>query len=381
MSEEVKKLSGDYVKLSYHEIMLYFFDFSVLLNQLAMIINIPIDKYMGTLLRNIAMEPRSIAEITDALDKEYELNIEEKTRIYECLGNISSVRFWKLGGKTLEEEQLKYFILDNKPEGGLNDCLKSLSSEAIENLYQRYDVDSLNELSQKIIENFFEEEYTLEDKELIIHEQGQEYDNIFISATDIVKGYFYLYRENNQLKTFIPKEIFEQLLENNWSAVDLVGAYMILNGIIKKRDLQTLLKDYHNQDWPIDKLDNVILAHDYYIINDYYFVLGDLTEFEEDMILKPKKGRKYRIFDENVREDLNLIDTVSEQIEFYLKDSSVTPLNQQYFLGTTMMLLQIGVFSGEALKSLMRENHAFIEQNIFHKIVDYVNVHKNDIPL
>lgn len=379
--EEVKTIPKEYATVSYNEAMMYLFALTTVLDEIVQIINIPLESQFQKLLVNIVLKPKTTNEIIEVLDDEYYLNVDEIAKINECLMKFDNIRFWELGGKTLAEEQLKYFILAQKPKDKLDDCLKNLSSEAKEVLCQRYSVDSVENIGEKIIESLLNEDYSSDDNDEIIDEHEKEYNKYIIDPSEIISGYFYLYKENNKIKVFVPKEIRETLLNDDIDSLDLIEAYMMLNGMIKRTDLQKLLKEHHNQDLSINELNQMILNHNCYIIDDYYSVTKNLTEFERNLILKPKAGRNYKIVDENVREKLDLINDAISQIRYYLSESKMDQLSQKYFLGTVMMLVQVDLFSSEALKALMKKNNTTLEENILNKIVDYIYLYKNDIPL
>ena len=298
---------------------------------------------------------------------------------------MPEIRYWSLGGKTLEEDLADHFILETKPTNEtLKSCLKVLNDEAKDILCQIYDSNNQKNLKEKIIQGLIEENLSSEDKQLILNEQKKEDKNIVLGPYDIVHGYAYPYKENGITKILVPKEIEEILLtenQNEMNTGDLIEAYMILNGIIRKEELQKLLKNNHGQDLSIGELDHEILKDNHFIIDEYYSVMNDLSKFEKEIILTPKDGKEYKIVDKGTSKTLDLVDDLYEEIESYLENIKMNEISKKEFAGTALMLLHTGIYSPEALKDLMAENDFYLDKTIFRKIIECINKYKNDIPL
>ena len=383
--EEAKTYLDNQLKLSYEEIMAYFLNLTLFLNDIANIISKPTENQIDNLLSKIAVKERKISEIINDFSNSFSLKRYQVDELYDAFARMPEIRYWSLGGKTLEEDLADHFILETKPTNEtLKSCLKVLNDEAKDILCQIYDSNNQKNLKEKIIQGLIEENLSSEDKQLILNEQKKEYKNIVLGPYDIVHGYAYPYKENGITKILVPKEIEEILLtenQNEMDAGDLIEAYMILNGIIRKEELQKLLKNNHGQDISIRELDHEILKDNHFIIDEYYSVMNDLSEFEKEIILTPKAGKEYKIVDEGTSKTLDLVDDLYEEIESYLENIKMNEISKKEFAGTALMLLHTGIYSPEALKDLMAENDFYLDKTIFRKIIECINKYKNDIPL
>lgn len=221
--------------------------------------------------------------------------------------------------------------------------------------------------------------------------ENKEFDNDIIVAYDIINAYFFLYKSQEKLKVIIPNEMKDILLQKDLDEDDdfedfedendLVYKYVTINGIIKKSVLQQLLKKHHNIHYSIKALDQIVEDYNFFVHPQYYSVLADITDFEQDLILARKKGKSYKILDGEHLDYLDELDDFSNKVEYYLQDSKNSELSKKEFLGTILMLVQIEMFSAELMKNLMREHNFSLDKVTFQKIRDCVREYKNTIPL
>ena len=391
--EEAKKIPTDYASLSYDEIMRYLFEFTMFLNDVSEVLQISSEENIGSLIEKILIIPKDNETIINELVQEYDLNFKKAKKLQDFFENMH-IRYWALGGKTKEEKQMEEFVLNKKPtKKDLKSCLEALDDQAFTFLNQKYKAHSIDELYEKILVAFEAEFSIQDDQENILKMENKEFDNDIIVAYDIINAYFFLYKSQEKLKVIIPNEMKDILLQKDLDEDDgldlkkfedendLVYEYITINGIIKKSDLQQLLKKYHNIHYSIKELDQIVKDYDFFVHSQYYSVLADITDFEKDLILSRKKDNSFRIIDDEHLDSLDELDDFSNKIEYYLRDSKASELSKKEFLGTILMLVQIEMFSSESIKSLMKEHNFSLDKVTFQKILDCVREYKNTIPL
>lgn len=384
--KEAKKYLNNHINLSYEETVSYFYIFSEFLADIFNIIK-PKDMALDKALSILTISEKNLDEIIDSFTKEYNLKSKQKKELREYLEILPNIRYWSLGGRTTAENELKYFILDEKPkEETLEGCLKSLKPKALEILYDKYEVSRVEELENEIFEGLICEALDDGDKELILGEQNQEYQNIIITPYEITQGYYYLYKDDGKVKVFIPTDIEDYLnqVEDDEEELDghnLISLYMMTNGIIKKEKLRELLKQNHGLEYSIEELDQEILDYEYTIFDDYYSLMDDVSDFEKSMIIVPKEGQKYKPVDYSVIDSLELLTDLSFEIESYLNKIAIDTEDKKEFVGTIMTLLQMGIFNKELIKDLMEKNNFKLDKKTFNDIISAINRYKNDIPI
>ena len=389
--EEAKKIPTDYALLSYDEIMHYLFEFTMFLNDVSEVLQISSEENIGSLIEKILIIPKDNETIISELVQEYDLNFKKAKKLQDFFENMH-IRYWALGGKTKEEKQMEEFVLNKKPtKKDLKSCLEALGDQAFALLNQKYKAHSIDELYEKILVAFEAEFSIQDDQENILKMENKEFDNDTIVAYDIINAYFFLYKSQEKLKVIIPDEMKDILLQKDLDEDDdfedfedendLVYKYVTINGIIKKSVLQQLLKKHHNIHYSIKALDQIVEDYNFFVHPQYYSVLADITDFEQDLILARKKGKSYKILDGEHLDYLDELDDFSNKVEYYLQDSKNSELSKKEFLGTILMLVQIEMFSAELMKNLMREHNFSLDKVTFQKIRDCVREYKNTIPL
>ena len=338
------------------------------------------------LIKTILMDYQKKEDIVNEIAINYSLNLKKTEKIKEKIEQLASIRYWSFGGKTYDEHKMNDFVLSKKPENAsLESCLKGLKEETKNYLFEKYNVKDIKSLKKSILKSFANENFTSEEKKDILKEHNQVYkDSDLIMPYDIVHAYFFLYSAQNSQKVFIPKEIEEELklMDSEFDEdIDYVDVYMTYNGIIEKKQLQTLLKKYHNIDYSIKELDQIILEHNFTIQGDYYSVLGEFSDFEYETIFKPKKDREYKIVTQENSFDIDVIDYVANGIKSLLEDSKKSENEKMEFIGTILMLLHMSSCKPEILKELMKENSFTITKQTFNDIMSFINENKNDFPL
>src|SRR5699024_5293103 len=104
----------------------------------------------------------------------------------------------------------------------------------------------------------------------------------------VLNGLIFLYKEDNKIKVYLPREVIGLLEEamggvinlNNIGNPDspLILSYIAINGVIDKNVLKELLLKNNNLDFSIDELDDVVNNSEFYVFDNYYCTDRDLTE-------------------------------------------------------------------------------------------------------
>ena len=373
--------SKEYADISCEEMIFYF---NTLLNfayEVARILNQK-EEEVPTILYELVSSLSSVEEKVKTFEHIYSLSKKRKENLYSLLLSFNHIRYWSLGGMTIDESKLNDFVLSKKPvKTDLKSQLEALDKKALNYLYQKYKVNIISDLRDKIIDGFAKEDLTTDDKNIILENQNNDYDNIMIDASEITDGYYYLYKEKNKLKVFIPDEIVSILETSLENQIDLIESYLLLNGAIKKTDLQKILKEKHNLDYTLPELDKKVLNNNRYIIGDYYFLVNDLSKVEQSLIINSKSIIPFKKVDNNIRAVYELIDKLHNEIMYHLIDVDYNVEKKKRFFGTIILLLHLEMFNKDAIKSLIETNNFKLDKYTFQKIVDCINKYKNDIPL
>lgn len=377
--EEAKLYTTTEISLSCNEINAYFFKLMNFMEEILNILSIEdTNAYIYVFYENLLMKPRGVQEIVDSLSAEFGLNLKKAEKLKEVLNTFSDIRYWSLGGKTLNEVKLDSFIIDKKPsQENLEECLSLLSCEAISSLYKKYEVQNISDLKEKIIVSFMQEDPNL----YLLDAQNMELDFRKNDIRYILDGYCFVYKEKGKTRILVPREIYNNLSLKWNDTIDYVDAYMIFNGIIKKETLQEILQKHHNLHYTIRELDREILDHNYSIQDEYYMVMSDITEFEKTMILGERTSKDFKIVTHDNLEPIYLVDELEDELTELLSDNSMDDLSKKQFIGTVLILLHIGKYSLDILKDLLNENHFQISKNLLKEIDECVSLYKNDFPL
>ena len=386
LPEKVKENITNPKDLSYDEILAYFMALIGYFDNLLETIHFK-NTTIYKVLDIFVLSRKTTEELVEELTKEFNLKFKQTKSLQTFFEDFPSLRYWALGGRTIDEVELNHFILNKMPKDKtLEGCLNSLSKKALDILYNKYDAKDTEELGYQIFESIIDEDLTNEDKDLILDEQGKEYQDYIISPYDITHGYYYLYKENDKIKVFIPKEIEDMLNRRDANdeeidGHDLIALYMLTNGILKKEKLQELLKQNHGIEYSIKELDREILDYQYFILDDYYSVLDELSNFEKIMIIKPKEGKEYKPVDIFTADFLDILNILSSEIHYYLENCQVDHDSKERFVGTIMILLQSGMFSKELIDEMMIDLDFKLDKSTYRKILSAIDRVKNDIPM
>lgn len=371
--------------ISFDDIFLYFTKFIQLFPLLEEVLKKPTEEWLRAFLANFIASPIEIDKAIDSFCLENAFSLRQANNLRKIFDDIQELRYWSLGGKTIDEEQLPLFVLSKKPTNNtLKACLNTLGNRAKEVLYQKYAVKKTEELEHAIIKHFLDQQD--EFSVYFFEAQGKEYTSDIVDASDVVWGHVFLYTTDDGIKVMIPEEI-EALKElpddDEYDTVrtDLIRAYLLLNGVIDKKVLQDLLKRHHGLEYSIKELDEMILDDGYFIIGNKYSMMQELSDFEFKMIYDPKKGREYKIVDENIDSVLDILEDFYDDLENLLRNLSVSDISKQEFFGTVSMLLHLGIYRDDTMKELMEQNHFKLDKTTLRAVLKCINKYKNIFPL
>ena len=95
--------------------------------------------------------------------------------------------------------------------------------------------------------------------------------------------------------------------------IDYLSLYMVLNGVILRKRLQKILKEYHNLDYTLSELDDKIQEQEFFVVGEYYSILEDISEEDKYLIISPKENNDYRIVNDSIFDILNWLDDFNFQ--------------------------------------------------------------------
>lgn len=319
----------------------------------------------------------------------YNLDIPEKyhkkvkvilNRYYELF------RYWEYGGRTSNEANLYYYItnpsLDEKPSfSDLSTCLSKISKDIYETIESGY--KKQKKLDEQILESVKEkvnlyDVYTIQE----IIEMNHEEVNDYLDSSFLDNGFMYLYKDNKKTKCFIPNEILnileETLDDENECVMEIIDAYINMNGIVDREILQKLLKDNHNFDLSKKELDDACEYLDVNIMDGrYYTYIQNIDMSDVADLFKVKKSfDNYKV--------ANLAD---EEKEGEFKEKLIDLLTEEYddsekcdvAYDKIIFGIKNGVSNIEYFEEILNEEKLSSIKKVSKKILELYNNYKNYI--
>jgi len=299
-----------------------------------------------------------------------------------------SLRFWNLNGRTLnedKEEKLKEkYLLRNIPKKtDLKSCLKSLSKEAYDEIcYYVFDeeIGSIDELCQEIIKLFKDDIEEDEDFSNILFEcQNGVWDINVINDMMIEFGQAFIYQDNDNVRVFMPDEIFEIVMDNmddELDTDDLVISYITMNGLIPKKKLQELLKENHDIDISIKELDKIVSKTENLIKKDLYMMID--FEDETKNLLDVKTMLSYR------KVDMSLMETENDffdELEEFFEEKKLSNKIKEDVIGFFASTLKMATYSKDFFDYYLENNGIELTNKDKKELLSIVSRYKNDIPI
>ena len=379
----------------------YMFSIMEFIDSLSKIMKKPYKETLSITISKILSRQRDFIEIANDIEDSFKLNKSNKIEMKDLIGDIySEIRFWDNGGNTVDEEKIDILLLKSKPKKNtLTECLKNLTKEGLDELCYTYSLDNNISLDEIIVESFNEEAsyyfYNYSGLEELISLDNRIYNGNDNITSFIINGYAYIYKENDDIKVLIPKEIKEILRNLDIDSLDIdddnviympneedyVSAYMTYNGIIYKKELQKLLKENHDFDVPIEELDEIINDLEMVIGDDYYSLFESDNLLEELVLPNKSRFKKYKIVDINDFTGLDALESLDIDIRKYLNSINIKNSKINEIEANISILINTNIYSEEGLKSLLEDMNINLTKNNFKELTSIINKYKNDIPI
>lgn len=390
-----------YIKRNDRDYGTYMFSIMEFIDSLSKIMKKPYKETLSITISKILSRQRDFIEIANDIEDSFKLNKSNKIEMKDLIGDIySEIRFWDNGGNTVDEEKIDILLLKSKPKKNtLTECLKNLTKEGLDELCYTYSLDNNISLDEIIVESFNEEAsyyfYNYSELEELISLDNRIYNGNDNITSFIINGYAYIYKENDDIKVLIPKEIKEILRNLDIDSLDIdadnviympneedyVSAYMTYNGIIYKTELQRLLKENHDFDVPIEELDEIINDLEMVIGDDYYSLFESDNLLEELVLPNKSRFKKYKIVDINDFTGLDALESLDIDIRKYLNSINIKNSKINEIEANISILINTNIYSEEGLKSLLEDMNINLTKNNFKELTSIINKYKNDIPI
>lgn len=231
-NEKMQTLINEKEKLSFKlltsmDIMLYRLTFMELNSFIMHVLNPKKEEDLGAIISKIISYPTDTEELIDKIHQKLHLTEIQENQLYDYFDdNLDEIRYWSLNGRTpyeYEEEQVREnYILESIPQDdSLETCLKSLRNETYQEIVTDYleedETQSIKDLIEQV-EEAFEENLNLQSQTYYkmlqsCHKKELEEENLREFLDDIKCGALYIYKDQNKVKVFIPKEI-KQIIDN-----------------------------------------------------------------------------------------------------------------------------------------------------------------------
>lgn len=334
-------------------------------------------------------------DILDDCNAEFDFDSKISSKLFEFIEeNLNEFRFWDLNGNTLKEfdmhESLLYLIKKLPKKHDLKSLLNSLSREALERIYETYDIEEdINELI-KAIKDDFQDTVDFSVSNETLETLRSYHESNFTVDTEtylIANANLFIYEDNHDIKVIIPSEFLEILddtlpEEKEIHYVDdiddYVYEYITANGIIEREKLQELLFKHHEIKVNLDELDKIVKKEKFLIKDNLYIVLNDFSKEEIDVIkqLKDTFGLDYKVCDYNVALPEN---NMMEELEDFL--DSIDIKNSQDIISIIISGIKFGIITEEGLKEQFKSSDIKISSKDFKEMYSIIKKYKNNISI
>ena len=321
---------------------------------------------------------------------EFKFTKNERKKVLEVLEKYeNNFRYWVFNGRTIDEYDKLYFtehyFINSKPKSNdLKNCLNKVSKELLQFFKDYYEVNTIEELMEAILDNAKEtfKQFSINEIESIINSNNDELtDDIPIEFLKC--GFVILYKEDNKIKYFIPKEVLDiskiEVENNEQIYIDnLIAGYININGVLKKEKLQKLLKKHHDIDFSIKQLDKIIKNVEAEIIdNSFYTYIVDINQEDIKKFIISKE-----IFDKY--KEVNFFD-IDEEDEFKDQLQNLISRNLQLnfkaddIYQTIIFMTKTGTFSRDSLNFVFDDYNIELKKELEKEIMSLYNKYKEFI--
>ena len=307
-------------------------------------------------------------KITDYFADKYNLSKNKKEKFRELVKHLErDIIYWEDRGHHKIELKANKMILTKMPKDNkLKSYLEVLNKDGLNILFSDYDVTSIKDLIPKILNEFY------------IYDNS-DINNDDINYYELINGFYFIYKG----KKMVPDEMLKApVIQNVYNIIhhNYAVEYVLINGIIARKKLQSILKEYHNLDYTLKQLDEQVKEYGITIAGDYYYYLADTTDFEKDLILK-NKSNDYKILNDESINYMEVISNFSNKLKSigrkYHYDESI--MNE--LIGSVLFLLHLNMFNEEFLDELAQNNGKLLNKELIKEVTLLANEYKYDFPL
>lgn len=321
---------------------------------------------------------------------EFKFTKNERKKVLEVLEKYEdNFRYWIFNGRTIDEYDKLYFIehyyINSKPKSNdLKNGLNKVSKELLQFFKDYYEVNTIEELMNAILDNAKEtfKQLNINEIESIINSNNDELTDEI--PTEFFKcGFTILYKEDNKIKYFIPKEVLDifkiEIEDNEQIYIDnLVAGYININGVLRKEKLQELLKKHHDIDISIKQLDKIIKNVEAEIIDNlFYTYIVDINQEDIKKFIISKdifdKYKEVNFFDideeEEFKDELQKLISRNLQLNFKAND----------IYQTIIFMTKTGTFSKDSLNFVFDDYDVELKKALEKEIMSLYNNYKEFI--
>ncbi len=316
-----------------------------------------------------------IEEMVDAL----KIKVKNKEELFKVIDKYKDdIKIWIFNGRSINDVKKEEFIRSNKlikepKDNKLNSYLDSIDKNKYKELLENYKVKNKEKLVDAILKEAEEiiESLDIFDVSLLVKYNGKSFKDI-----KELKPIAYFFIFNYRDKVYIPFEYLTLLAKKVGNSLiktddkeDLVLDYIEINGVLEKKKLKELLKEYHDIDLSIKELDKIVDNLELcYKTSDYYYIWEDakLKDLENFMILK-------RSFNQYAKVDKDKIEkTIEFEGKMYELDDDEDLIDNLIFHAKSLGLT-------EDLIKLLREDGYDIGKKLERNVLELYKSYKKDI--
>lgn len=355
------------------------------IKKIAEFLNIKDKRILNSFIKYVLLKYQDNAKIVSDFTLEYNLNKKQRDELEKILDVDFLFPIWQYGGRTKEQHDIKYFNLTKMPKDKkLLSCLKALDNIAISRLYDAYDVKSLKALRDAIMMSFEDIVINFDNEFIDYLLNIDEVEDELPFSSGIVVGFFYLYKGEDKESIIIPREI-EQILKRNTYDDDIFGndliyGYLVYNGALERKTLQSILESRHDIHFTLSELDRLVISHGAFIQNGLYILVNNMDkEILKDILVGQEKyGIKELIYDDTI---LWLDDIIADELGYVLEDSDLKDMERDFLIVSTIYMMHINKYSFDTIKQMMQDNGISLNKRVERKFDSKVIEFLDEIPL
>ena len=355
------------------------------IRKIAIFLNIEDERIINSFIKYVLLKYQDNAKIVSDFTLEYNLNKKQRDELEKILDVDFLFPIWQYGGRTKEQHDIKYFNLTKMPKDKkLLSCLKALDDMALSRLYDAYDVKSLKALRDAIMMSFEDIVINFDNEFIDYLLNIDEVEDELPFSSGIVVGFFYLYKGEDKESIIIPREI-EQILKRNTYDDDIFGndliyGYLVYNGALERKTLQSILESRHDIHFTLSELDRLVISYGAFIQNGLYVLINNMDKdiLKDILVGQEKYGIKELIYDDTI---LWLDDIIADELGYVLEDSDLKDMERDSLIASTIYMMHINKYSLDTIKQMMQDNGISLNKRVERKFDSKVIEFLDEIPL